>query len=505
MQIFYYKTIIIGSGFAGRTVASYLPEGSFMILERGENRDFGKVLMRYETEIKKKPDQMAAQKYAYQSDLPWNSFPSLSRWNYSQYAMIRGGASNWWGGKATRFSPEVFTAQGELKWLFSYEDLIPWYEKAEKRLNITGDPANHKAPASVAMPGHEYWRTAFSPFFKNSYLYNTAINKDSSSSTLQGYCQGRGNCAVCREDAKARPDNIFPEHPTMFNTLVLSIEFDGDRAISIECFDGKMLFQIKFDQIILACNGVETPRLLARSVLPEGVKVDYIGKYLQDHAHLELSCKINSPLKYGNVGGLAHVPVDEISGLYSTRLGDIEVSALALTHEPNSRTFKAGMNLGLLRDHGSIEFLKDLTGCFDIFCELEIPPQAGIKVDLESEEPKVLDEEYQHLIPIYDDIVKEMTIRLARLGVSVLDINPIYRTGYGGHHFCGTTNCSDGPFSVVDNNMKLIGTSNLYIAGASVIPRAGGVAPTLTLVALAEKLGDYLYMSGEELKNEELV
>ena len=42
---------------------------------------------------------------------------------------------------------------------------------------------------------------------------------------------------------------------------------------------------------------------------------------------------------------------------------------------------------------------------------------------------------------------------------------------------------------MMEDDGRLGGTSNVYIAGTSVIPRAGGVAPTLTLVALAERLG----------------
>lgn len=497
MQTLHFDTVIVGSGFAGRTVADWLPADSYVVLERGEDRDFGEVLNRYEKAKADGKRSMEAQEEAYRSDLPWNGFRNLSRWSYSRYAMIRGGSSNWWGGKSSRFSAAVFEPGGHLDWPLSFEEMAVWYERAERRLNVSGDPSQPAAGHVVRMPGAEYWRKAFQPYFKNGHLFTTALNKNPAAAGTQGLCLGRSNCAVCREDAKARPDNIFPEHHALYATLVSSIVFEGERAVAVECYDGKQLFNIEFQRLVLACNGLETPRLLARSELPTGVRRAQIGAFLQDHAHLELSCKIGQPLQYGNAGGLTHVEVAEISGMYPTPMGELEVSALAVTHAPRANTFMAGMDLDLLRQRGAEPFLTDLNGCFDIFCELEIPPQAGLSVDLESDEAQVHDERYEALIPMYDSIVNQMVQRLARLGVNVLDVQPLYRNGYGGHHFVGTTNCSPGPDGVVDKNMKLIGTSNVYIAGASVIPRAGGVAPTLTLVALAERLGQHLSVSAK--------
>jgi choline dehydrogenase-like flavoprotein len=65
-------------------------------------------------------------------------------------------------------------------------------------------------------------------------------------------------------------------------------------------------------------------------------------------------------------------------------------------------------------------------------------------------------------------------------------------TQYGGHHFVGTTNMGTGEHAVVDINSKLIGTENIYCAGTSVLPRAGKASPTLTAMALAERLGEHL-------------
>lgn len=138
-----------------------------------------------------------------------------------------------------------------------------------------------------------------------------------------------------------------------------------------------------------------------------------------------------------------------------------------------------------------------MRGVFQIYCELEIPPQANIRVDLESEHPSVIDDgAYSALIPVLNGVTTAMKQRITDCGVDVLQSHHWYQTGYGGHHFCGTLNMSDCERSVTDADFKLIGTTNVFCAGASVIPRAGGVAPTLTIVALAEKLGQQLLSTG---------
>jgi len=60
-------------------------------------------------------------------------------------------------------------------------------------------------------------------------------------------------------------------------------------------------------------------------------------------------------------------------------------------------------------------------------------------------------------------------------------------------HPTGTTRMSDSPRSgVVDRDLRLHGMTGLYIAGSSVFPTGGHANPTLTIVALAMRLGRHL-------------
>ncbi|MGV2829117.1 GMC oxidoreductase [Myxosarcina sp. GI1(2024)] len=63
----------------------------------------------------------------------------------------------------------------------------------------------------------------------------------------------------------------------------------------------------------------------------------------------------------------------------------------------------------------------------------------------------------------------------------------------GSYHHMGTTRMSPDPKQgVVDENCRVHGISNLYVAGSSVFPTSGLSNPTLTLMALAIRLADHL-------------
>jgi choline dehydrogenase-like flavoprotein len=61
------------------------------------------------------------------------------------------------------------------------------------------------------------------------------------------------------------------------------------------------------------------------------------------------------------------------------------------------------------------------------------------------------------------------------------------------YHHAGATRMASNPVDgVTDPDCRVFGTDNLYIAGGSVFPTSGYANPTLTIVALAIRLGDTL-------------
>ena len=86
-----------------------------------------------------------------------------------------------------------------------------------------------------------------------------------------------------------------------------------------------------------------------------------------------------------------------------------------------------------------------------------------------------------------------------RLEIGKLDDRPPGETDawpaslVGGWHQLGTTRMHEDPkHGVVDANGRVHGMGNLFVAGGSVFPTCGTATPTLTIVALAIRLGEYL-------------
>lgn len=78
-----------------------------------------------------------------------------------------------------------------------------------------------------------------------------------------------------------------------------------------------------------------------------------------------------------------------------------------------------------------------------------------------------------------------------------IELEMVRYGAYGGHHL-GTTRMGTNPrVSVVNADCRVHGIDNLYIAGGAVFPTSSQANPTLTIVALALRLGAHLQSSEE--------
>jgi len=167
-----YDVCIIGSGAAGGTAAKILTEGglSVVMLEAGPPldpaRDYKEHLWPYDLEHRgigvggklrgELNSEFLAPNGAWDIDgEPYVSAPgSTFRWFRSR---IVGGRTNHWGRIALRFAPVDFKSRstdgmGD-DWPITYEEIAPYYSKAESYIGVFGTKENiSSAPDGVFMP-----------------------------------------------------------------------------------------------------------------------------------------------------------------------------------------------------------------------------------------------------------------------------------------------------------------------------------------------------------------
>jgi choline dehydrogenase-like flavoprotein len=82
------------------------------------------------------------------------------------------------------------------------------------------------------------------------------------------------------------------------------------------------------------------------------------------------------------------------------------------------------------------------------------------------------------------------------VGMVKIDNDGIFRRPDGQGHTMGTTRMGDSiQDSVCDKNCRVHNYSNLYLAGSSVFTTSSYARPTVTIVALAQRLADHLSKS----------
>lgn len=88
--------------------------------------------------------------------------------------------------------------------------------------------------------------------------------------------------------------------------------------------------------------------------------------------------------------------------------------------------------------------------------------------------------------------LRKMEKIIEKMGYTVIKEKSIIQDP-GGHHLTGTCRMSEtAKDGVTDRNMRVHGMNNLYICSNAAFPSGSAVNPTLTLAAMAFRLGDHL-------------
>jgi len=449
-----------------------------------------------------------------------------------------GGTLHIWGGRNCPLDPVDFQTRDWVSgsgWPIGAEDLTPYYHKAHAALDLGPYQYDDRCWAEMGRtaPAVDPQRLKFGMWRFDMQQGRVSIHGCGDlirSRNITVLC----HASVSHIQAGANARRI--EH-------VICRSLRGHRAT------------IRARHYILACGGIENPRLLlaANDVEATGIgnAHDQVGRYFMEHPHAR-AAHIDAHDAYGlyhlfqrQRGGQGNwlAPSLQASEALQRQAGVLNTAVtikllrktgrkspltkrlyLAAKHEMNPDRIGRGLwrhfrdLRQFLRQRG-MRRLRWWHARMDgrelyLFVRGEQAPNPASRVVLSGERdafgmPRAnldwrmlaLD---KHSVSV---LVNTVADEFARLGVGrvtpepwLRDPSPEWPTDltasnhpFGGYHHMGTTRMSnDARTGVVDRDCRVHGYDNLYVAGSSVFPTSGWANPTLTIIALAHRLGDHL-------------
>jgi len=511
---------VIGAGPAGGIVADRLAAAGreVVILEAGPRFEPADRLARQERAIRPYYDRPAV----WDGDPERDAYSSTGERFYPlNHARARGvgGSTLHWQGMVMRLHEADFDSRSVrgvgVDWPIDYDDLRPYYAAAERELGVAGAQDNPFAP-----PREEpHPMPAFPPSYSDSLFAEAcddleiAMHSVPNARNSEGYdgrsaCVGYGTCQpVCPSGAKYDA-TVHVERAERRGTTVIDrapvqrLEHTADEitAAVYATPDGEEHRQ-EADAFVIACGGVETPRLLLLSEssrYPDGLanSSGLVGKFFMDHLFAGTGGVLDEPTRQNHVGFLT----SESHQFYDD--ADDEYAPFKLEFFNYDGPSPVGM--ALTGDDWGDDLLDRLRSSYGNHIGMgglvEQLPREDSYVGLDPERT----DDHGNPVPDVHWTVGDRALRtiervngvqeriLAELGAEITwQVGP-EGTGPAYHHM-GTTRMGDDPDeSVVGPDLQTHDLENCWITSSSVFPTGGAMNPTLTIAALALKAADHL-------------
>ncbi len=454
-----------------------------------------------------------------------------SEGGYSNNAACVGGGTLTYGAMAWRYQPKDFrlrTTYGSLEgstledWPISYDDLEPFYEKAEYEVGVSGDVSNdpfkgpraNPLPMPPLPPTREYeilkpaaQRLGLHPFdlpmLRNSVPYN-----------------GRPPCMrcrwcvgfICEVDAKCGTHNtVIPKAlatglcDLRLGCMVKEIlTNEQGKVTGVSYFDAHDRLRVQpADLVIVSSGAIESARLLLNSkssLFPNGLgnRYDWVGRNLQGHAYSGATGLFDFDT-YDDVGPGANIAIcDYNHGNPGLRGGAmlanefIRLPVQVVDMPPN----------GVRWGNAHKDFMrKAYRRTIKIMGPTQEMPVFDSRVQLD---PLVKDfwgmpvaqlsgYRHSHTVEISDVMAAKADAWLKEAGAIQVWRNLSGRDLSGGQHQAGTCRMGNDPkTSVVDSWCRVHDFDNLHVIDASVHVSNGGFNPVLTILANAYRVSAHL-------------
>lgn len=532
-----YEYLVVGTGVAAAAFVERLlqshPHAAILMLEVG-----GRLAMRdYATY----QDYLVTgvEPHAAYWDLPYPAKDAPGE-NYSvgntplplngSRLTMYGGSTVHWGGWSFRLKPEDFhlhssTGQG-IDWPFGYEELEPYYGAAERYIGVSGDSNDGVVPRSQPYPFREFPYTledglmiaglrAKGVPYSHMPIARQGIDAGGS---WRAPCQTTGTCKYCPFGARYVAANFLDHlvgsgnHPNLQIRTGIRVDrirmSSRRRAEAVEAYDRNTgeICVFEADEIVVASGGIESPKLLQRSVSsfwPNGLGNDLglVGRHLITHPYFIFEATLPAnPLRLQPEMGFPTLisrhfdsPAEQARGkfilVHPNGSPKVDLAGLMKSGRSKAEILEAVSGPVAIQMHGILEVFSD----------------PASRVTDSPVNPRTKLPELNHL-GLFQSRVEynrspDFDARMAEIGTRVSGIleaaggnQPALKSisWRADHAACTTRMSRDPKDGVVDANLAIHDVENVHVCSNASFASLGAVNPTLTLTALALRLADHL-------------
>lgn len=412
-----------------------------------------------------------------------------------------GGSSNHWGGCCHFLDESDFAARpsGSVPgWPITRSEIEPYFARAREMVDLP--PLPPTPDAAVALDRN----------------LNAVMASPVRSSVLE-FSPITSFAVAYRRLLEEAPDVLVALNA---NVVDVTPSGTGIRAVTLRNWYNTTT-QVKADRIVFAAGGLETPRLLLNFAARHdifGAVAPLLGTHFMEHLCIYSGAVLAASGR--DVEALA-----TMTGEVGPRPGSYQWIG---TIDPDARADNAiTTHVSFALDKPFLQPLADVTqappgrGMQELLALSGSRADAGLFITVRAEQSpnaasrvsllKGTDElglrrirlDWRYTPSDYSSIVRSLglfarNVAAAGLGrVFVPDDNTNWASEHGrpvgGFHHMGTTRMSESAATgVVDGDLRIHGTDNVYVAGSSVFSTAGWAHPTINLVTLSLRLADHL-------------
>ncbi len=408
-----------------------------------------------------------------------------------------GGSTNCWNGFSGRLSAIDFAERHWIPqsgWPFDETEIDPYYTRAEQvcQLPPRVDQTTWSAESEQQSLPFDSRRVVTKLFHRKPTRFGKVYREEMAQSK---------NVEV-----------LLHSNAVSVEVGRTTLQVDRIRAATLE---GNK-FSVKAKFYVLATGGIENARLLLNS--DEQVRGglgnghDLVGRYFMEHPHVFMSdCLLLSDhtqsIEFYRGERLVHGCI----ALSERSMEKKEVASFGAWIFPTPperaqltpwRALSEAVAAMDARSHAR----NAMPRLASLFCQAEQTPNRDSRITLSPDldalglrkavlDWRMNDYDLWSLRRSLEIVGEELAYaRLGRLRGEAPVRSTEWPQGFSiANHHMGTTRMhSDPTLGVVDNNCRVHGVANLFVAGSSVFPTGGAVNPTLTIVALAIRLADHL-------------